>query len=192
MNGLEVEPVGDAGLEINEYVLGHGVAVGKSQAVELGQGDDRPFDRPLSDRLLQLRVLQQGRQRLSSEMWQDEHSLGIDPNRSTAEALVNPALPLLPIPLRQDPHSGTEEPEQRTTHPDQERRVKQAVLSHLTRTVLIDDPSLRVPPGPEQPPQRQAQCEVGTCRELPHDPQSPASAVFPCIIDCLSRVESDR
>jgi hypothetical protein len=37
MNRLEVDPVGDAGLEIDEHVLGHGVAVGKSQAVELGE-----------------------------------------------------------------------------------------------------------------------------------------------------------
>jgi hypothetical protein len=48
MNGLEVEPVGDAGLEIDDHVVGHGVAVGKSQAMELGEGDDRAFDRPLS------------------------------------------------------------------------------------------------------------------------------------------------
>ena len=103
MNGLEVEPVGDAGLEVDQHVLGHGVAVGESQAMELGEGDDRPFDGPLPDRLLQLRILQQRRQRLSSEARQDEHPVGIDPNRSAAEAPVDPALPLLPIPLRAGP-----------------------------------------------------------------------------------------
>ena len=44
MNGLEVEPVGDLGLEVDQHVLGHGVPVGKSQVMELGEGDDRPFD----------------------------------------------------------------------------------------------------------------------------------------------------
>ena len=80
MNGLKVEPVGDLGLEVDQHVLGHGVPVGKSQVMELGEGDDRPFDGPLPDRLLQLRVLQQGRQRLSSEARQDERPVGIDPN----------------------------------------------------------------------------------------------------------------
>ena len=67
MNGLEVEPVGDSGLEVDQHVLGHGVPVGESEAMELGERDDRPFDGPLPDRLLQRRILQQGRQRLSSE-----------------------------------------------------------------------------------------------------------------------------
>ena len=85
MNGLEVEPVGGSGLEVDQHVLGHGVSVGESQAMELGKCDDRQFDGPLPDRLLQLRILQQGRQRLSSEARQHEHAVGIDPNRSTAE-----------------------------------------------------------------------------------------------------------
>ena len=173
MNGLEVEPVGDSGLEVDQHVLGHGVPVGESQVMELGEGDDRPFDGPLPDRLLQLRILQQGRQRLSSEARQDEHAVGIDPNRSTAEAPVDPALPLLPIPLGEDPHAGIQDPDQRTTHPDQERRVEQAVLSHLSVAVLVDDPSLRVPRGSEQPPQSQAQDKVGTLRQLPHGPSIP-------------------
>ena len=53
------------------------------------------------------------------------------------EAPVDPALPLLPIPLGEDPHAGIQDPDQRTTHPDQERRVEQAVLSHLKLAVLV-------------------------------------------------------
>ncbi len=58
MNGLEVEPVGNSGLEIDQHVLGHGVPVGKSQVMELGEGGDCQFDGPLPDRRLQLRILQ--------------------------------------------------------------------------------------------------------------------------------------
>ncbi len=96
--------------------------------------------------------------------------LGIDPNRSSAEAPVDPALPLLPIPLGEDPHAGIQDPEQRSTHPDQERREEEAALAHLKLAVLVDDPSLRVPHGPEQPPHSQAQEIVGTVGQLPHGP----------------------
>jgi hypothetical protein len=77
--------------------------------------------------------------------------MGVDPDCRTAEALVELALPLLPIALGENPHAGIEEPDERTTHPDQERRVEQPVLSHLSLSVSVNDPSLRVSPGPEQP-----------------------------------------
>ena len=152
MHGLEVEPVRDSGLEVDQHVLRHGVPVSESQVMELGKGDDRSVDRPLSDRLLQLRILQQGRQRLSSDERQDEHAVGIDPDRRTAEAPIDQALPLLPLPLREDPHAGIQDPEERITHPDQERRVERAKLSHAKVAVLADDLGLRVPRGSEQPP----------------------------------------
>src|SRR5688572_19254989 len=152
MNRLEVEPAGDSSLEVDHHVLRHGVSVGKTTAMELDERDDCQFDDPLSYRLLEVCILQQGRQRLSSEAGQDEHSVDIDTDRTTAEVLVYPALPLHPLPLREDSHAGIQDPEERTTHPDQERRVEQAVLSHLT-PVLVDDPNLRVPPRPEQAPQ---------------------------------------
>jgi hypothetical protein len=162
VNGLEVEPVGDSGLEVDHHVLGHGICVGESQVMELGERGDCKFDRPLPIRLFQLRIIQQRRQRLSSEARQDERSVGIDPNRSTVEAPVDPALPLLPISLGENPYAGIQDPDQLTTQPDEERRVEQAVLSHLKLTILVDNPSLRVPPGSEQPPQSQAQNEVRT------------------------------
>ncbi|MGH7575361.1 MAG: hypothetical protein ACREM1_09595, partial [Longimicrobiales bacterium] len=76
MNSLEVEPVADAGLEVDEHILGHRVAVSESQAMELGESDDRPFDGRFADRRIELRVLQQGRQRFSGEAGQDERPVG--------------------------------------------------------------------------------------------------------------------
>src|SRR5688572_7910624 len=106
MNRLEVEPVGGAGLQIDQDVLRHRVGVGEPQVMQLAEGDDRPFDCRLSKRLLKCRILQPGRQRASREKWQDEDTLSLDPNGSTAEAPVDSALPLLPIPLPQDPNAG--------------------------------------------------------------------------------------
>ena len=135
--------------------------------MEVGEGDGRVCHGPLSDRLLERRILQQRRQRVSSKQWQDEHPAGIHLNRSTVEALVDPALPFLPVPLREDPHAGIQDPDQQTTHPDQERRVEAAVLPHQALAVLLDDPHRRVPCGPQHPPRCEAQCEVGTRRERP-------------------------
>ena len=188
VNGLEVEPVGNAGLEIDQDVFRHRVTVGESQAMELGEGDDRPFDRVPSDRLLQFRILQPRRQRVSSEKWEDERPVDIDVNRSTAESPVDLALALLPILLGQDPHAGIQDPRQRITHPDQERRVEEAVLSHLTCAVLKHDPGRRVSRGPKHPPQCQAQFEVGSRREVPHDSSFTAEPAG----DYLARVLSDR
>ena len=128
MNGLEVEPAGDSSLEIDHHVLGHGVAVGESEAMELGEGDDRPFDRPLPDRLLRApdppatspASLQRGKAGPASRRRRSESKHRTGSDRS--------ALPLLPIALGQDPHPGIEEPDQRITQPDQERRVEQAVF----------------------------------------------------------------
>jgi hypothetical protein len=58
MNRLEVEPPGDAGLEIDQHVLGHGVPVGEFPLMEPGERDNRAFDRLPPDRLLQLRILE--------------------------------------------------------------------------------------------------------------------------------------
>ncbi len=41
MNGLEVEPVGDSSIEVDHDVLGHGVTVRESTAMELGERSDR-------------------------------------------------------------------------------------------------------------------------------------------------------
>mgnify|MGYP006144898875 CR=1 FL=1 len=41
MHGLDVEPVGDAGLEVDHHVLGHRVAVGEAEAMELRDGGKR-------------------------------------------------------------------------------------------------------------------------------------------------------
>ena len=152
MHGLEVEPLGDADLEVDHHVLCHGVPVGKSSGVEVGEGDDRQLDGLLPYRLFQLRILEQGRQRFSSEAGQDERTVGVDTNRSTVEALVDLALPLLPLPLGQDPHARIQDPNEWTTHPDQERCVERAMLSHLKLAVRVDDPNLRVPSGAEQTP----------------------------------------
>jgi hypothetical protein len=84
------------------------------------------------------------------------------------EAPVDQPLPLLPIRLGQDPHAGIQEPDQRTTDPDQERRVEAAILSHLKLAVPVNDPGFRIPAGPEQPPQSQAQQKVGARRQRPH------------------------
>src|SRR5262249_43568598 len=140
---------------------------------------------PIPDRLRKLWIVQQCRQRLSSEARQDERPAGIDPNRSTPEALVEQALPLLPVPLGEEPHAGIQDPDQRTTHPDQGGSIEVAALSPLKLAVLGDDPRLRVPPGPEQPAQSQAQVIVGALRELAHLP-------LLCIIAGLPRVECDR
>src|SRR5688500_19504698 len=98
MNRLEVEPVRRAGLELNEHVLRHGVTMGKSQTMELGQSDDRKFDRSHASRVVEPRILEQHRQRLSPEERQNKRSLCIDPNRCATEGQVDLALPLLPIP----------------------------------------------------------------------------------------------
>ena len=37
MNGLEVEPASDSSLDIDHDVLGHGVTVGQSGPMELGE-----------------------------------------------------------------------------------------------------------------------------------------------------------
>ena len=41
---------------------------------------------------------------------------------------------------------GIEDLDERITHPYQKRRVEEAVLSHLERAVVVDDPSRRIPP----------------------------------------------
>jgi hypothetical protein len=47
MNGLEIKPVRDSGDAINEYVLGHGVAVRQSEAMELRERSGCSLDRHL-------------------------------------------------------------------------------------------------------------------------------------------------
>ena len=153
MDGLEVEPVCDAGLEVDHDVFSHGVAVGKSPGVEIGEGNDRQLDGRLPNRLVQVRILQHGCQRLAGETRQDERSVILDANRSTAEAQAEVALPFLPIPLGENLHAGIEKPNELTAEPDEQRCVEQAVLSHVKVAVPGDDPGLRVPSGPKQPPQ---------------------------------------
>ena len=136
MNGLEVEPVGDSGLEVDHHVLGHGVAVGESSAWNSARATTASSmalfrtDSSSSGSSSNVASVSPAQAR------QDERPVGIDPNRSAVEAPVDLALPLLPIPLREDPHAGIQDPDQRTAQPDQERRVEQAVLSHLKLAVL--------------------------------------------------------
>ena len=118
MNRLEVEPAGDSGVTIDEHVLGHRVRVRKSLPMELHESGDRPSDGLRPDRVVQLRVLQKRRQRFSSDPWQDERAIGIDLNRPAIELPVDPAFPLLPLPLRKDAHARIQDPDDRTTHPD--------------------------------------------------------------------------
>jgi hypothetical protein len=55
--------------------------------------------------------------------------------------------------LGENLHAGIEKPNELTAEPDEQRCVEQAVLSHVKVAVPGDDPGLRVPSGPKQPPQ---------------------------------------
>src|SRR5262245_45177392 len=47
VNGLEIEPVRDASLEIDQNILRHGIAVSESCLMKLRECADCKFDRPL-------------------------------------------------------------------------------------------------------------------------------------------------
>jgi hypothetical protein len=61
VNGLEVEPPRDLYLEINQNVLGHRIAVGKSLGVKFCESSDRQLDGPRSISAAYCRILQKGR-----------------------------------------------------------------------------------------------------------------------------------
>ena len=179
MNGLEVEPARDSGLEVDEHVLGHGVAVRQSEPMECGEADDRQFDGPFCDRLPQLRsaILQQARQRLSRKPRQDECPVGFNPNRSAVEGAVDTPLPLLPIPLREDPHAGIQNPDQRITQPDQETARKMLGAStqqarRSRRRRFARSSTSRIAAAIQEP---------GTGRSKRAPPPSPASAIA-CLV----------
>src|SRR5687768_15179529 len=106
-------------------------------------------------------------------MGQDERPVSIATNRCFVEVAVHQSLALLPIVLGEDSYAAIEDPHQRTAQPDQERRVKQTLLTHLILIVLVDDSNLGVPAGSEQPPKSEANAKIGARGKLLHRPQSP-------------------
>jgi hypothetical protein len=58
VNRLEVEPAGCARREIEQHVLGHGIAMGESLRMALGKRNHRSLDRRPPERRLELRIVQ--------------------------------------------------------------------------------------------------------------------------------------
>jgi hypothetical protein len=116
---LEIEPVCDAGVEINEYVVGHRIGVRNAGAMERRERDNGMLDRFRAEPLCDPRVLQQRRKRPSGEHRQKEYAIAGDCNRLPIHARVNAPLVFLPIALRQHSHASIESPHQPIAHPDE-------------------------------------------------------------------------
>jgi hypothetical protein len=65
MKGLEVEPVRDAGVEIDEHVFGHGVTMCEASGMKIGKGGHRPLDGLPANRVVDSPILQQAGQTLA-------------------------------------------------------------------------------------------------------------------------------
>jgi hypothetical protein len=72
MNRFEVEPLRDSRVEIDHDILRHRIAVSESELMEFDERADCQFDRTLPRSLIDLRILEQFRERFSCEERQNE------------------------------------------------------------------------------------------------------------------------
>jgi hypothetical protein len=72
MNRFEIEPLRDSRVEIDHDILRHRIAVSESGLMEFDERADCQFDRTLPRSLIELRILEQFRERFSCEERQNE------------------------------------------------------------------------------------------------------------------------
>jgi hypothetical protein len=66
VHGLEIDPVRDCALEVDQDILRHRIAVSEPASMKVGKRSDGQRDRLFPERVAECWILEQGRERLAS------------------------------------------------------------------------------------------------------------------------------